>query len=197
MTKQSETSLVTGGAGFIGSELVRQLLDEGQKVIVYDNLSFGRRSNLPPSKNLRLVKGDLVDTGKLHAVLKQWKPHTVFHLAALHFIPYCNSHPQETVRVNVEGTESVLQACRNTSVECLIYASTAAVFGIRSGHHRESEEAAPVDIYGLTKFFGECLVRKFHAETAIRCRIGRLFNGYGRRETSPHVIPEIVEQDRK
>ncbi len=196
MNISKHRSLVTGAAGFIGSELLRQLLDEGQEVLVYDNFSFGRRSHLLKSKNLKVVKGELNDERHLKAAFASWRPSVVFHMAALHFIPYCNAHSQETLRVNVEGTENVLIASRIDSVECFVFASTAAVYGISSRPHRETEAPAPVDIYGLSKLFGEFLVRKFHKDTGIRCRIARLFNGYGRRETSPHVIPEIVKQIR-
>jgi len=105
--------LITEGTGFIGSALTRELLEKSYQVIVYDNFSWGKRENLPvQNDSLVIVNGDTLDTSKLNRVMKQYKPEAVFHLAAIHFIPYCNDHPLETLRNNVEGTESVLLACR-------------------------------------------------------------------------------------
>ena len=194
MTNPDQTSLVTGGAGFIGSELVRQLLEDGEKVIVYDNFSFGRRSNLPEHKNLEVVEGDIVDIEGLQRAFDKYSPSKVFHLAALHFIPYCIKHPQETIRVNVEGTLNVLEACKKGPVKGLVYASSAAVYPVRDIPHHESDLPGPLEIYGMSKLFGEHLVKSFHSDTGVQSYVARFFNGYGPRETNPHVIPEILEQ---
>ncbi len=194
MTHSNKTVLVTGGAGFIGSELVLQLLKEETNVIVYDDFTFGQKSNLPEHNKLVITEGDLNDFVKLQGTISRYSPEIVYHLAAIHFIPYCNKHPQETIRANVEGTLSVLEACKNSSVKCVVYTSTAAVYGIKDIPHVENELPNPIDIYGASKLFGEHLVRIFHEETGIKCSIARLFNGFGRRETNPHVIPEILGQ---
>lgn len=194
MANSNQVSLVTGGAGFIGSELIRQLLAKGITVVVYDNFSFGNKANLPEHDNLHVVVGDLNDTDKLRETFNNYSFDTVFHLAALHFIPYCLSHPQETVRVNVEGTLNVLEACKRNQPRAVVYASTAAVYPIKDSPHSESDEPGPIEIYGATKLFGEELLRLFQHETGIKCAAARLFNGYGRRETNPHVIPDILDQ---
>lgn len=190
----SSITLVTGGAGFIGSELVIQLIKEGAKVIVYDNLSFGRRTNLPESNDIVFIEGDLRNSEKICKTIKTYKPSIVFHLAALHFIPYCIANPQETVQVNVEGTLNVLEGCKHDAVENVVYTSTAAVYPVKEEPHMETDSPGPIEIYGATKLFGEELVRLFHEETHKKCGVARLFNGYGRRETNAHVIPDILEQ---
>ena len=101
-------ALVTGGAGFVGSQLVRDLLRNEWTVWVYDNLSFGSRENLPDDPRLKFIKADILDLGTLKASLLELKPNAIFHLAALHYIPYCDTHKEETIRVNVEGTQSLL-----------------------------------------------------------------------------------------
>lgn len=197
MPKLNNVCLVTGGAGFIGSELVRQLLNDGLTVIVLDNFSFGLKSNLPENNNLHIVEGDITDFSKVEETFSNYQPSRVFHLAAIHFIPYCNQHPQETIKVNVIGTLNILEACKKNDIDSVIYTSTAAVYGIKDNPHQETEEPDPVDIYGESKLFGEFLLKRFHRETGIRSFAARLFNGYGRRETNPHVIPEIVNQVSK
>ncbi|RLB29479.1 MAG: hypothetical protein DRH11_15955 [Deltaproteobacteria bacterium] len=187
-------SLVTGGAGFIGSELVRQLLDNGESVVVYDNFSFGRVDNLPDSQRLSVVRGDIRDQDQLFRTFEEYSPEVVYHLAAIHFIPYCIAHPQEAIQVNVEGTLNVFEACKSINVKAVIYASTAAVYPVKDRPHTEEDPPQPIEIYGATKLFGEELLRIFHEETGVKCAAARLFNGYGRRETNPHVIPDILEQ---
>jgi len=187
--------LVTGGAGFIGSCLVCELLRENDNVLVYDNFSTGKRNFLPTDDaSHQVVEGDIVDHAHLLKVMKEWAPSVVIHLAAIHFIPYCNAHPMETLRVNVEGTQSVLEACREAGVKRVVVASSAAVYGISDVANHEADPPGPTDIYGMSKWFNEILLRQFHQESGIACIIARLFNVYGINETNPHVIPDILGQ---
>lgn len=192
--KKNKTALVTGGAGFIGSELVSQLLEKQYSVIVYDNFSFGKHDNLPQNNSVNIVAGDLRDADLINATFSKYKPTYIFHMAALHFIPYCIANPQETIQVNVEGTLNVLEACKKIDIDSLVYASTAAVYPISDKAHKENDQTGPIEIYGATKLFGETLISLFHKETHSKCAIARLFNGFGRRETNPHVIPDILKQ---
>lgn len=194
MPKEIKTSLITGGAGFIGSELVRQVLKDGEKVVVYDNFSFGRRSNLQNDNELDIIEGDLRDYKKIRDVIEKYSPNKIFHLAAIHYIPYCIEHPQETIGVNVEGTFNVLEACKKSSVKFVGYASTAAVYPVKDKPHSENDSTGPIEIYGASKLFGEELLKIFQRDTGIKCAAARLFNGYGRRETNPHVIPDMLDQ---
>jgi UDP-glucose 4-epimerase len=190
----NHVSMVTGGAGFVGSALVMQLLDVGEQVVVYDNFSFGREENLPSAEALTVVKGDLLDEDTLRSALDLYAPSTVYHLAALHFIPYCNAHPQEAVRTNVEGTLSVLEACKDRDLRCFVNVSTAAVYSTDPHPHQESEVPAPDDIYGNSKLFAEGIARLYHQKSGLPCVTARLFNVVGPRETNPHLLPEIIDQ---
>ena len=184
--------LVTGGAGFVGSSFICYLLAEGRPVIVYDNFFTGRKP--PPLAGLTVVTGDIRDGERLAAAVHEHRPETVYHLAALHFIPYCDSHPVATMEVNVVGTQAVLEACRGSEIKRLVFVSSAAVYSVAERPHREQEAPDPRDVYGLSKLFGEQQVAAFHRATGVPCVIARLFNVYGPGETNPHVIPEIFRQ---
>jgi len=185
--------LVTGGTGFIGSELVRQLVERGDEVVIIDNHSFGR-SEHTAAFDVDLRSADIRDYSTVHSIVASVAPDVVMHLAAIHFIPYCNEHPYEATDINVRGTMNVLDACAVANVERVFFASTAAVYPISDRPHRESDLVAPCDVYGLSKVVGERLCNEFHLKTGATVRIGRFFNAFGRNETNPHLIPEIVSQ---
>ncbi|TAK62982.1 MAG: SDR family oxidoreductase, partial [Dehalococcoidia bacterium] len=187
--------LVTGGAGFVGATLVAQLLAAGRRAIVYDNFFTGARPSTTPG--LTIVEGDVRDAQLLRATLREHRPAGVVHLAALHYIPYCDAHPVDTIEVNVAGTQALLEACRETLVGQLVFASSAAVYGVSAEPHGEDARVAPQDVYGLSKRFGEEQVAAFHRQTGKPCTVARFFNVFGRGETNPHVIPEILRQLRE
>jgi UDP-glucose 4-epimerase len=188
-------ALVTGGAGFVGSALVRLLADNDWQVTVYDALKPGKVEFLPKdAPHVELVVGDILDEANLTQVLADVAPEVVFHLAAIHYIPYCNAHPLEAIRVNVEGTESVFRACRAAKIPRVVFASTAAVYPAQSGPLSIDLTPGPLDIYGYTKLFGEQLAEWHQQQTKSTTVIARLFNVYGPRETSPHLIPQLLEQ---
>lgn len=192
--------LVTGAAGFLGLYVVEELLSRGVKVIGVDNLTGGSREGLAALATnplFQLVHTDIHDCESISELCRRENPAVVVHLAALHFIPDAMRDPAAAVRLNVDGTEAVLRACRIDSVRGFWFASTGDVYEPSDQPHRESSAIRPFNIYGLTKWTGEQLVRR----EADRCPkyhfvIGRLFNLYGPRETNPHILPEIVHQIR-
>jgi UDP-glucose 4-epimerase len=186
--------LVTGGAGFIGSALTREFSARGCPISILDNLSFGRREHVEiPDECFRVV--DLLDAPAVARAVQEIAPRWVIHLAAIHFIPYCNAHPFDSSNINLQGTLNVLDALREVpSVEKVFFASTAAVYADSPTPVSETSTAGAMDIYGLTKLVGERLIREFQLATGVPCVIGRLFNAYGPRETNAHLIPEILRQ---
>jgi UDP-glucose 4-epimerase len=186
------TVLVTGGAGFVGSAVCRALLGAGARVVVYDDLSFGRRALVAPG--CAFVQGDVRNASALAEVLAAHRPRIVCHLAALHFIPYCNAHPVEAMDVNVNGTRALLEACRTRRPERILFASTGAVYPLDGGPFTEEHATAPTDVYGYTKQMGEDLVRLFTRETGVASVTARFFNAFGPNETNPHLVPDLLAQ---
>lgn len=190
----SKKVLITGGAGFIGSALSKHLQELGHDVFVLDNLSFGRRQ-LAGVPDDRFFQCDIRDRNGVNEVFDATRPNWVLHLAAVHFIPYCNQHPAEAADININGTISVLDAARTKgSVEQVFVASTAAVYPIADGAMDEEHELGPMDIYGTTKLATEKLASEFHLRSQIPTIVGRFFNAFGPNETNPHLFPEIQRQ---
>jgi UDP-glucose 4-epimerase len=193
--------LVTGGAGFIGHHLVRSLLADGAQVLVVDNLSFGRRSHLegtPRRSHLQLREVDIQRPEAFDA-LPGFRPEIVYHLAAIHFIPFCDAHPRRVLRVNLLGTDWLLRRLRELDVRSLVFASTAAVYGFAD--HPLTEETNPPrpgDVYALSKWLAEELVRRFaHDRPDVRTISARCCNVFGPGETNRHLLPDLLDGLRK
>jgi len=187
--------LVTGGCGFVGSALVRRLLAESCEVVVVDDLSRGSLENLGADQaRVRVIQQDVTDS--LGRIFESFQPEAVFHLAALHFIPDCDADPMRCLRVNVDGTRSVLEAAAGLlGPVSLVVASSAAVYAPADGPHREQEDSlGPVDVYGQSKRWTEELAAGFAARTGTGVGIARLFNVFGPGETNAHFIPSLICQ---
>lgn len=190
-------TLITGGAGFIGSAVVPALTRSGNDIYVLDNLSFGSRDFIDvPDEKFYLV--DIRDEKAVFRIIDELQPERIIHLAAIHFIPYCNQHPFEAADINIRGTINVLRgARRSSSLRKIFFASTAAVYPISDDAVSENHRLHPLDIYGLSKLTGEHLCREFHLDTGIDTIVCRFFNAFGPNETNPHLIPEIEKQLRE
>ena len=128
-------------------------------------------------------------------MISEISPNKIIHLAAIHFIPYCNQHPFESSNINIQGTLNILNAASKlTNLDSLLFASTAAVYPISDFGVKENDRVEPLDIYGLSKLTGEHLCNEFHLKTNIPVLICRFFNAFGPNETNPHLIPEIQNQ---
>ncbi len=185
--------IITGGAGFIGSAALKELQRHQHDVYVIDNLSFGDRRFIDLDDD-HFFRADILDRNAVHDIMNSIRPQKVIHLAAVHFIPYCNEHPFESANINIQGTIHVLDACRAARVEQLFFASTAAVYPVYDKGVNETHPTGPMDIYGLSKLTGEHLCNEFYLQSGISTIICRFFNAFGPNETNPHLIPEIQKQ---
>ncbi len=185
--------LVTGGAGFIGSAVIDKLQREGKEIFVIDNLSFGNRKFIQLDDD-HFYQTDILNKPEIDKIIDSIQPEIIIHLAAIHFIPYCNQHPYESSNVNILGTTHILDAAKRNKVKQFFFASTAAVYPIYDGAVSETHPTGPMDIYGLSKLVGEHLCNEFHLLSGIPTIVCRFFNAFGPNETNAHLIPEIQKQ---
>lgn len=176
-------TLVTGGAGFIGSHLVDLLLKEGHSVTVIDNFATGRLENIAHHKsdeNFRLVQADVAD---LQAVLPAFRDvDWIFHLAALADIVASIERPLDYHHSNVDGTVTVLEAARRNGIKRFIYAASSSCYGIADVFPTpETALVRPTYPYALSKYIGEQYVLHWNKVYKMPCISLRLFNVYGPR----------------
>jgi UDP-glucose 4-epimerase len=179
-------TLVTGGAGFIGSNLVDGLLERGDEVTVVDNISTGRRENLTQAleRGAELVEADIRDAEAMLELFARVKPEAVFHLAAQIDVRHSMADPAADARINVEGTINVLAASAEAGVRRFVNTSTGgAIYG--EGQilpAPEDHPVAPLAPYGMSKFCAEnycSLFRRMHGLSTVSLRYG---NVYGPRQ---------------
>lgn len=191
--KARPRALVTGGCGFLGSAVVRDLLRRGLSVTVLDDLSSGTRDNLPRHPDLRLVVGTIGSRSDVRRALNESR--LVVHLAAEAYVPDSFDRPDDYQRVNVEGSRVLLNECSAAGVDRVVIASTAEVYGdAHDGPIAEDVPTKPVSPYAESKLAMEWLALEIHAAGAVSVAVLRLFNTFGPRATHPYVIPEIIRQ---
>ena len=172
--------LVTGGAGYIGSTLTRQLLQEGYRVTVFDNLQFGGEAiiDLLRKRNFRLVHGDIRNKKQVQLVLRDID--CIVHLAALVGEPACNVNPKATDEINYQGTKILCDFAKRSGVKRLIHISTCSNYGISDTNNPATEDAPlhPTSLYARTKIASEEYVIK-QADKNFPVCILRLATVYG------------------
>jgi UDP-arabinose 4-epimerase len=196
----TETVLVTGGAGYIGSHCCKQLSTAGYRPVVYDDLSTGHRDFV---KWGPLVEGDIRDRQRLIDTLTTYRPALVMHFAALSLVGDSVAVPERYWDVNVGGVFALLEAMRTTGCDKLVFSSTCAVYGEPGAMPIDEENTkAPVNPYGASKLTAELMMESFDRAHGLRSVRLRYFNAAGAdpegevgedhsRET--HLIPLVLD----
>jgi UDP-glucose 4-epimerase len=191
-----DTTIVTGGAGFIGSELVRQLAERGARVAVIDNLVNGKRENLAglPADRVTLLEHDVRNVPAYAALLEE--ADVIYHLACLG-VRHSVHSPVENHEVNATGTLTLLEASRRAGVPTFVYVSSSEVYGTaRWAPMNEDHPTFPCTVYGGSKLAGEAYTRAFHRTYGYPTVVVRPFNTYGPRShhegDSGEVIPKFL-----
>ncbi|MBE3569905.1 MAG: GDP-mannose 4,6-dehydratase [Bacillales bacterium] len=175
-------AVVTGGAGFIGSHLVEELILQGAKVHVLDNLISGQLQNVHP---LSVIHTEDIRSQEAKKIILREKPDVVFHLAAQANVGRSIREPKYDADVNINGTINILEACHEASVKKVIFASTSGVYGnLQKEMISEEDLTKPISYYGLSKLTSESYIRLFHQLYGLSYTILRYGNVYGPRQSA-------------
>jgi len=186
--------LITGGCGFIGSEIVKQLSLIGANVTVLDNLSSGKEKYIKKFSNVKLIIGDLVDYDLVKDVVKNKE--YIINNAALPFIPDSFHMPKKFFEVNVNGTINIaLATIKEKKAKRFVHISSSEIYGTaKYTPMDENHPTTPQSTYAVSKLAGDRVVFTMHKEHNLPAVIIRPFNSFGPNITQPYIIPEIISQ---
>lgn len=179
--------VITGIAGFIGSNLAERMLAEGFEVIGIDNLVYGLREQIPAG--VRFYESDIRD-GNLAALLRPGD--VVFHLAAKNCISECQSNPVETASINVTGTVNVFESARRAGAEKIIYAESSALYEGAMVMPTPEREVHPQSFYAVSKLAGMAFAEAYRRYYGLRTTALRYFCVYGPRQDYRRSIPPVM-----
>jgi UDP-glucose-4-epimerase GalE len=194
--------LLTGGAGFVGSHVLQKLRDNHIDTLVYDDLSSGHETFVQGNP---MVRGDICDPAMLDQTIRDYQPDMVFHIAALATMSECTKRPDECHRVNVEGTQNILEAMKTHGIKHIVFASSCAVYANAKTLTplRESDPTGPISPYAESKLDCEQLLKDYEEICGIRHVAYRIFNVSGAHpdaiigechDPETHLLPLVIDR---
>ncbi len=188
-----EKALVTGGAGFIGSNVVEELVERGVEVVVLDDLYTGSEDNLSRvNDDIEFFEGSVVEPGTVEEAVEGCD--TVFHLAARSSRPLHEDDPSGGARVNVEGFVNTVEAATEAGVDKIVYASTSSMYGSVDPPHSEEMDVKPPNLYTASKLSRERYAECYSYMNQIQTTGMRFFSVYGPHERAKGKIANVVTQ---
>lgn len=186
--------LVTGGAGFIGSNLAKRLVKDGHNVTVFDNLLRGNKLDKEITQKINFIKADVRDLDALISASKNCD--VIFHFAAILGVDIVADNPVETMDVEVIGTRNVVEAASINNVKKIMYASTSGIYGHSTFEKALNEEVMvdPRSSYAMAKRYNEIYLASHHEEKGLNVISLRFFNVYGSNQDTRMVVPRFFEQ---
>ena len=177
MPQSSKNILVTGGAGYIGSHIVEQLIKNKENVIILDNLVTGYKKLI--NKKAKFVKADIKNKSKIKRIIKDYNISSIIHLAAYLNVSEAENNKKKYYQNNIIGTKNLLEVCKNSNVENIIFSSSCSIYGDVKGPVNENRKANPQGYYAYTKYKSEELIKKFSKQYKFKYGILRYFNVAG------------------
>lgn len=186
--------LITGGAGFIGSNLAKRLVDEGHSVVILDSLLRGNKLDKETYSKVEFIKGDVRSLETVSNASKNCD--IIFHFAAVLGVDIVADNPVETMDVEVIGTRNVVEAAFVNNVKKILYASTSGIYGHSAIDKSLTEEVMvdPRTSYAMAKRYNEIYLASHHEEKGLNVISLRFFNVYGKNQDNRMVVPRFFEQ---
>lgn len=185
--------LITGGAGFIGSEMAKKLSERDDRIIVVDNLLTGKRENVP--EGVEFIKCDVNDYEDISSIFYLHHIDYVFHYAAMVGVQRTLDNPLK-VFDDIKGIKNILKLSKNTGVKHIYYSSSSEVYG-EPVEMPQREDTTPLNTrlpYAVVKNFGELYLKAYQKEHGLNYTIFRFFNTYGKKQSSDFVIAKFIKQ---
>lgn len=186
--------LITGGAGFIGSNLAKRLVNDGHEVVVLDNLLRGNKLDKATFDQIKFIQGDVCDYETVKKASRGCD--LIFHFAAVLGVDVVADNPVETMDVEVIGTRNVVIAAEANNVKKIMYASTSGIYGHSAIENALTEEVLvdPRTSYAMAKRYNEIYLASHNEEKGMDVVSLRFFNVYGENQDNRMVIPRFFEQ---
>ena len=188
-----ERALVTGGAGFIGSNIAKKLVEQGVETVVLDDLYLGSEDNLSEIRDkIEFIEGSVLDQEKVAEAVEGCD--VIFHQAARSSSPMHKENPAEGARVNVEGFVNVAEAAKEEEVEKIVYASTSSMYGSIKPPHKETQEVTPTNLYTSSKMSRERYAQAYSYNNQVQTTGLRYFSVFGPHEKAKGKYANVVTQ---